>query len=58
MISCRYRNADGDWHVHSEVPPLCADQDAQVVLVREAEKRAQQFYSEHHVDADGSQAEA
>ena len=59
MVSCSYLGADGAWHVHSEVPPLCEDRDAQVVLVREAEKRVQQFYSEHHVaDADGSQAEA
>lgn len=55
-IYCRYRTADGDWRVHSEAPPSCTDPDAQLTLVREVERRVQQFHLEHHT-GDGEQAQ-
>jgi hypothetical protein len=56
-IYCRYRAADGEWRFHSEAPPVCADPDAQVALVREVERRVQQFHEEHHT-GDSQETEA
>lgn len=54
IIYCRYRTADGEWKTHSVAPGLCDEPEAQQALVREAERRVQQFYDTHHVSVDSS----
>ena len=54
IIYCRYRLEDGEWRTHSVAPGLCDEPEAQQALVREAERRVQQFFEQHHVPASSS----